>query len=234
MLYEIAGLLVSCEGCGERFLAQAGPYAAGQTEREPDIIVAVDEAELASAMSQCTLCEDDCRYILSGMRFYFELLRLGGLMLHSSAVVAGGVAYLFSGPSGVGKSTHTGNWLKIIDGAYILNDDKPALRLIDGRFYACGTPWSGKHDISRNEIVPLGGICFLERDDTNWIESVSGTEAVALLLSQTTRNIRPERMNSLLELVDRLIADVPVYRLHCTAGISAAEVSYETMRRDNQ
>ena len=232
MLYDIAGLLVSCEGCGERFGRQAVPYISARTD-EPDVTVAVDDGDLAYALSRQILNEDDCRYMLSGMRFYFELLPLGGLMLHSSAVVVDGRAYLFSGPSGVGKSTHTGNWLKLLgDRAYILNDDKPALRLIDGRFYACGTPWSGKNDISRNELLPLAGICFIARDKTNWIERVSGAEAVGLLISQTLRNIRAERMNILLELLNRLIAEVPVFRLHCTADIAAAEVSYETMRRE--
>ena len=39
--------------------------------------------------------------------------------------------------------------------SYILNDDKPALFLRDGRVYAAGTPFSGKYDCSVNESVPL-------------------------------------------------------------------------------
>ena len=104
MLYDIAGLLVSCTGCGERFGRQAEAYVSAR-EGEPDICVAVKESELESALSRGILGEDDCRYMLSGMRFYFELLPLGGLMLHSSAVAVDGMAYLFSGPSGVGKGT---------------------------------------------------------------------------------------------------------------------------------
>lgn len=231
MYYNIAGLLVSAEGCGERFSTQAEPYAA--EAGTPDISIDVTEAEVEEALRQSTLCPDDCRYIISGMKFYVGLLSHGGLMLHSSAVAADGWAYLFSGPSGVGKSTHTRNWLRLLgESAYILNDDKPALVPKDGMFYAYGTPWSGKHDISRNEGLPLGGIAFIERGETNSITRIPSFEAASLLLSQTTRHIRAERMNILLELIDRLLAEVPVYRLRCTADISAAALSYDTMRRD--
>ena len=62
--------------------------------------------------------------------------------------------------------------------AYILNDDKPALRLIEGIWYAYGTPWSGKHDISVNTGVPIGGICMLERGEENKIIPFRGKDAI--------------------------------------------------------
>lgn len=230
-MYRIADMLVECEGCGERFLKQAIPYIYTGDAEKADITFTVTEAEAASGMAQSTLCEDDVRYMISGMRFYFELLPFGGFMLHSSGVAVDGAAYLFSGPSGVGKSTHTGNWLKLFgERAYILNDDKPAIKLNGDRFFAYGTPWSGKHDISRNEGLPLAGIAFLERGETNSIERIPSVEAAGLLLSQTVRHIRMERMNILLELIDKLIAKVPIYRLRCTADVSAAALSYQVMR----
>lgn len=233
MLYSIADLTVSVEGGGERFFKQAVPYAAAEAvDREADIKISVSREEVASALEQSHLCADDCRYILSGMRFYFELLKFGGMMLHSSAVGVDGRAYVFSGNSGVGKSTHTGNWLKLFGSrAFIINDDKPALRIKDGVFYAFGTPWSGKHDLSRNVGLPVAGIAFIERAKQNSIERIPTFEAAGPLLAQTTRHIRAERMNILLELVEKLIADVPIYRLCCTADVSSAETAYETMRR---
>ena len=232
MLYDIAGLRVSVEGGGERFLRQAQPYVSAAAGDIADISVRVTDDQVMAALPQCSLSADDCRYILSGMRFYFELLTHGGMMLHSSAVGVGGKAYIFSGNSGVGKSTHTANWLKLLgDEAFILNDDKPALRLIEDRFFAYGTPWSGKHDISRNVGLPVAGIAFIERAAVNSIERIPTFEAAGPLLAQTTRHIRAERMNILLELVSRLIADVPIYRLCCTADVSSAEIAYETMRR---
>ena len=65
-------------------------------------------------------------------------------------------AYVFSADSGTGKSTHTQLWLEHFgDRAYILNDDKPAIRLIDGKVYALlnksGTTYL--YDMEKGESV---------------------------------------------------------------------------------
>ena len=93
-----------------------------------------------------------------------------GLMLHASAAALGGRAYLFSGPCGRGKSTHTRLWQQTFgEAVQVFNDDKPALRRLDGRWYAYGTPWCGKDGINLNQKWPLGGICFLEKSQENRI-----------------------------------------------------------------
>ena len=73
------------------------------------------------------------------------------------------------------------------DKVLMLNDDKPALRLENGRWYAYGTPWSGKSGINQNKKVPLGGICFLKRGEDNRIRRLSAAEAVPLMFMQTRR-----------------------------------------------
>lgn len=51
-----------------------------------------------------------------------------GLMLHASAAALGGRAYLFSGPCGRGKSTHTRLWQQTFgEAVQVFNDDKPVL-----------------------------------------------------------------------------------------------------------
>ena len=82
------------------------------------------------------------------------------MLLHSSCVVYEDKAYLFSAPCGTGKSTHTQIWLKRFPGAYILNDDKPAIRIMEDGVYAFGTPFSGKTDLNVNkgEMYALLGV----------------------------------------------------------------------------
>jgi hypothetical protein len=151
-------------------------------------------------------------------------------MLHSSAVVADGKAYLFSAPSGTGKSTHTELWLRAFgDKAYILNDDKPAIRLEDGEFFAYGTPWSGKTDRNTNEKVRLGGICILARGETNEIRRAFGKEAIFGIISQTVRPKDKEYLSKVLELVEKIVCNVPIWHLSCNTDIEAARVSYEAM-----
>lgn len=48
------------------------------------------------------------------------------LLIHGSAIAVDGKAYLFTAPSGTGKSTHTRMWREYFkDRAVMVNDDKP-------------------------------------------------------------------------------------------------------------
>lgn len=140
--YIIAGLKVLMRCTEEHMLKQGDCYLA-DFDGEPDIVIDIprDQIERIQA-NHSPLTYDETEYVLTGSRFYFKFINFGGLMVHSSCVVVDGRAYLFSAPSGTGKSTHTALWLKKLgDRAFILNDDKPAVRYEDGTFYAYGTPW---------------------------------------------------------------------------------------------
>ena len=176
--------------------------------------------------------ENMVAYMESGMQFYWGLLRFGGLMLHASAVALEGRAYLFSGPCGRGKSTHTRLWQSVFGArAQVFNDDKPALRRLDGRWYAYGTPWCGKDGINLNQKWPLGGICFLEQAQENRIRRLSAAEALPLVLAQTTYRLQPQSMELLLASLDKLLCEVPVFLLENRPEEAAAHLSFETMRR---
>ena len=156
-------------------------------------------------------------------------------MLHSSAVIMDGRAYLFSATSGTGKSTHTELWQKVFgkDRAKILNDDKPAIRITRDGIFACGTPWSGKTDLNINEAVPLAGICFLERSEENWIKRIPGGSAIAKLLNQTIRPIDESEMSTLLTHVDKVLSEVPTYTMGCNISEEAAVMAYKAMSEEN-
>ena len=155
-----------------------------------------------------------------------------GLMLHASAAALGGRAYLFSGPCGRGKSTHTHLWQQPFgEAVQVFNDDKPALRRLDGRWYAYGTPWCGKDGINLNQKWPLGGICFLEKSQENRIRRLPAAEALPLILAQTTYRLQPHSMELLLASLDSLLREIPVFLLENRPEEAAARLSFETMRR---
>ena len=177
------------------------------------------------------LAPDMLAYMESGVQFYAALLRFNGLMLHASAVAVDGYAYLFSGPCGRGKSTHTRQWQAAFGPrASVFNDDKPALRRLDGKWYAYGTPWCGKDGINKNEKWPLAGICFLEKAEENRIRRLSAGDALPLVLGQTINRLYPEKMALLLDNVDQLLREVPVYLLENRPEPDAARLSFEAMR----
>lgn len=230
-LYKIADLIVDFESYG-RTAKQAIPYKICDADLvdiyipRNDILMTKDKGKEKSS----DLSDDDLEYMATCARFYSALSLFDGMMLHSSAVVVDGKAYLFTADSGTGKSTHTSLWLKMFgDRAYILNDDKPALRWEDGMWYAYGTPWSGKHDISVNARVPLGGIAVLERAEQNSIEPYSDEAAADFFCKQIQKTYRPDRMGLILELLDKLLSTAPIWKLKCNMDPEAAIVSYEAM-----
>ena len=149
--------------------------------------------------------------------------------IHASAVVCDGKGYLFMGKSGTGKSTHSALWQQNIAGCYLLNDDNPTLRIVGNEVIVYGTPWSGKYDYSVNTKVPLAGICILSRGTENKIRPHRGAKAVHDILEQTARSADPGFMIKLLELLDKLVTQVPVWFLECNMDPQAAMVSYEAM-----
>lgn len=225
--YKIAGLTVRMSSFG-RTVEQAKPYVCNAAD--PDIVISSTWEKLHERHPY--LSEDDCEYISTGSSFYRQLLRFDGMLIHASAVVVDGYAYLFSAPCGTGKSTHTKLWLQEFgDRAFILNDDKPALRLENGTWYAYGTPWSGKHDISANVRVPVAGICFLHRTEKNEIKPFSGHKAIFSLLEQTARPPSAELRGLLMTLCDKLLTTVPVWQMGCNMDPQAAHVSFDAMSR---
>lgn len=229
--YKIAGLTVKMDTFGKT-IDQAEPY---KIEPVEDVDIVVNSSDLVHYGYRYDELWPEApaerrEYLATGMMFYKHLLDFDGLRVHSSCVVVDDRAYLFTAFSGTGKSTHTNLWLNQFgDRAYILNDDKPALRLEDGVWYAYGTPWSGKHNISRNARVPVAGIACLERGEVNEIEPYSGIGAINAIMSQLERPDDAESRVKLLSLLDKLLSKVPVWKLKCNMDPEAAIVSYEAM-----
>ena len=151
------------------------------------------------------------------------------LLFHGSVVAVDGKAYLFTAPSGTGKTTHTRLWLQQLPQAFILNGDKPFLKAdSSGHVLACGTPWMGKEQFGRNLILPLEAICILERAKENHIASVTQKEAGRELLH---RAHLPDGIAGVhaIELLNRIVREVRLFRLGCNMEAEAAQVSIRAM-----
>ncbi len=226
MLCKIADLLVEVPETGG-LAPRIGAYRY-ESDRVPDIVIREEDyrPELWKNVSH-----ELCCYMESGSRFYIRLLAHGGLMLHASAIAYKGQAYLFSGPSGVGKSTHTRLWRSVFgEEVQVFNDDKPALRRVDGAWYAYGTPWCGKDGININMRVPLAGICFLRQATENRITALSPEDAIPAIVSQTLNKLRvPKNRELLLTGVLQLSREIPVFMLENRADEEAVLLSNRVM-----
>jgi hypothetical protein len=236
--YIIAEMNTILELEHERTYRQAEDYKVSDdafAEEEAEAVVKFEDGflEQRQEIRKHDLSLSDLEYMYTGSLFYRFLLAKGGMMIHSSAVVVDGYAYLFSADSGTGKSTHTQLWLKHFgERAYILNDDKPAIRKIGDEWFAYGTPWSGKTDMNVNTKVKLGAIVFLERSEENFIEEAESEWIIPKVIAQTTRKLKAvENLDYLLATLEKLIAEVPVYRFGCNISDEAVVTSYEAVRR---
>lgn len=226
--YAIADLLVDMEVSG-RTEQQAAAYETDMTG-PADITLRGDGAAMLALNPQLST-EDVAEHVETGLLFAIKLLAFGGSFLHASAVLLDGKAYLFSAQSGTGKSTHTEKWCRIF-GAQYLNDDKPALRFVDGVWKAYGTPWSGKHDLSLPAGAPIGGIAFLKRGEENKIRRMTAAEALPLFMQQSLWRLPDAKMmEKQLELADKLLSQIPLWDLSCRNDDAAAKLAHSAMTR---
>ena len=153
------------------------------------------------------------------------------LLFHGSVIAVDEKGYLFTAPSGTGKSTHTRLWMeKFKEHAYMVNDDKPLLK-IGETVIAYGTPWDGKHHLSKNTSVPLQGICILHQAKENHIERIDESEALVAIMQQIYHPIDDSQAYlQTLKLTDKLLKSVPLYKMGCNISQEAVELSYKTMK----
>lgn len=160
-----------------------------------------------------------------------NLLAYDTVLFHGSVVAMDGMGYLFTAKSGMGKSTHTRLWREYFGKrAVMVNDDKPILQVTENRVLVHGTPWDGKHHLSKNISVPLKSICILTRAEENHIERISKSTAYPLLLQQTHRPQDSLKMQKTLEILDKISDTIALYKLGCNMEIEAVETAYNAMK----
>lgn len=144
--------------------------------------------------------------------------------VHSASILYRDKAWLFSGASGTGKSTHAKLWNNIFD-VRILNGDVNLIGLKDGEAFVYGVPWCGTSGISSAECHPLGGIVLLKQAERDLCVELSKDQRI---LQVVQRMISPVWTASLLEqnicFAEQLEKNVAICRLECTKNDSAAEI----------
>ena len=236
-LYRIAGTVVDyTPGC--RLMEQKmEKYRIPEGSALPETAISFRAGFLEEKLREYPhLTGDLCEYIFAGAQFYEKLIRLNrGFMLHASAVEADRYAYLFSAPSGTGKSTHASLWARYLgpDRVHIINDDKPAVCIEEGQCFVYGTPFSGKTDLNENRRVPLRGIAILSRGQ-NRVQRIAPSQALYPLLDQMVRPRRESDMDKLLSMLDFTLKATPVYRLWAENSIEAAKTAYEGMKGEEK
>lgn len=161
------------------------------------------------------------------------ILAYDTLMIHASVVEKDDEAYAFLGKSGTGKSTHSRLWIEHHPGFNLLNDDNPAIRILENdKIMIYGTPWSGKTPCYRNMVVTLKGIIRLNQAPMNTFELKKGTEAfIALLPSCSSIRWNRTLFSSMNNTVQRIVQILPIGYLSCLPNKEAAKIAYQEIRK---
>ena len=230
MIYEIAGLRVEIKNeypFTTRFCAK---YLSEDQASSPDVVAfatpsEIEEERASGPQFSDGYLENICIY----RSMCLQMPSFDRMLLHAAILEYDGSAYAFLGRSGTGKSTHTALWLKYLDGAKIVNGDKPILSITDGGVIAYGTPWMGKEGRGEKTSAPLKGLCFLQQAKENSIRRLTPSETASKLFMQILIPSEEGAAARTLELADTLIQTVPAWLLCCDISDEAVRCSFESM-----
>ena len=170
--------------------------------------------------------------IFDSLALESTLIKQNVFILHSSFVNYQGNSILFSGDSGVGKSTQANLWEKYKN-VEVVNGDRAFIRKINNIWYAYGSPFSGSSKIYKNESYPITSIVMLKQAKENKIIRLDKKQAFRSIVRQVTINRwNSDFYNNVIDLVDELTNDITVYLLECLPNEGAVNLLEEYIKGD--
>lgn len=198
----------------------------------PMIALAAEELDQARPSYPPDMRDEVLEFNVLTAKTSDALLPFDRCLFHGLAFLWREKAWIFTAPSGTGKSTQYVLW-KILYGQElsILNGDKPVLeRRPDGQVWVHPSPWTGKEGMGQLKSAPLGGVIYLSRGRENSIARLSVPQAVAPIFSQllfTASTSTAVRQAAAIE--EGLLRAVPVWRLQNRGDEASARLTHDTM-----
>lgn len=207
------------------------------TNEEPDLRILVSQEDIDyerlihTEMYYKAEPSDESLETLALLRKISEsIVDYDAFTIHGAAIAVNNNGYIFTGSSGVGKTTHIFKWGLNIPDMAIINGDKPFVTIIDQTPFIFSSPWAGKEGLYKNISVPLKSIVILERSEENHIEQISFAEAFPVLYQQAYHPQNVERMRKMLKLLININQSVSFYRFKCNNfKDDCFEISYNAL-----
>lgn len=159
-------------------------------------------------------------------------------LMHGAVIAYNGFAYMFTAPSGVGKSTRIRLWLDEYKDSFVINGDKPFIQITADSAIAYGSPWCGKEKWNTNIGLPLKAIFMLERaqdDEENSIHKMGIYDSYTKLLRQVYLPQNQEALSATLKLVKSLEGKVKLFHLRSKPTVEGIRIAYEAaVAEDNK
>ena len=172
------------------------------------------------------------KLLLSAMELEQLLAEHDGFLIHASYIRHGDGAILFTAPSETGKSTQAKLWCDHM-GAELINGDRAAVRIVDGRVFACGIPFSGSSPVRKNRTLPLKAIVYLSQAKENTITRLRGVRAFPRVWEGCGIPMWDRgAVEAVTDTLSAVLARVPVWHLACTPDERAVACLSEALEAE--
>lgn len=173
----------------------------------------------------------NAEYIFTSMAFLELAKTYNYFPLHATSIKVGNDVFLFSAPSGTGKSTHRKYWQDLFSDCQILNDDKPLIKIAKD-IEVIGTPFAGEELLNTNTSGKLKAIIFLEQASKNEVVELTNDEKIKKLIKNTTTPVTSKSWDETLTLITKLIDKTKIITLRASNDISAAKYVYNYLYKE--
>ena len=165
-----------------------------------------------------------------------HLVLQNSFVFHCSYLDFEGKAILFSGPSGIGKTTHTNLWCQYLpDRAKVLNGDKCLLSREGNTFYANGWPICGSSGICHNERREVRAVVLLQQAPENRLIEEKKILTFRRVLEQLTVNYwNREFTDAAMTFADSLVSTLPCFTYGCNISREAVDTLYQQLITANK
>ena len=156
----------------------------------------------------------------------------GAHILHSCFLHYKGQAILFSGPSGIGKSTHAHLWCQYIEDTHVVNGDRCLIyQNEEGEYVASAWPVCGSSGICLTETYPLKAIVFMGQAPNNEVISVRPMQLFKQLSSQITINWwNKQQVSHTLDDLQQMLGKVNMCNYICNLTEEAPNKLYNELK----
>ena len=159
------------------------------------------------------------RYPMGPIIMHYMTIKTNSVMMHASCAFDGQRARMFSGFSGVGKSTMSRIWAEADN--TIINDDRLIIRELENGFFVYNTPMYYK-DIPKK--APLNAIFLIRHSPENKIQKLKGAIAASRTMAFCIQNNYDRSfVAGRIGFFARLAAAVDIYDLGFVPNASVIE-----------
>lgn len=201
------------------------PYAVAEYDHTNGLI-------RIDCLPKCVRCVSELHNSFFHLGFESMLIHHKRLCLHAACVDTPLGGILFSGPSGIGKTTQANLW-HAHRGAKHINGDRPILSKEKGGWLAWGSPYAGSSKCHINDNCPITAIVMLQQSKICSLHKLTLPEAFRSVWSGLTVHSWDQWfVEEAFDLTMELIETVPVFRFCCTPDVYAVEYLEQELRKE--